>query len=296
MGEERRRLAEDGSENEGMYRPAKSSGRRRRQSYLRSSRSSREFSLLSSESQCSNSSSSYDDAESLYVSDAFDYVSGIVVPEIEEGTAEYHILFSGWLAICIITLLMQVLAVFVLIYYQRHPMECFDHPPNRLDWWILHISKSLSVFIAGCLLGKDIMDVVNYWMVSILMEPVFNKEVALSAISRMSFSFLVSIANIIMFEGMVSPASVWINMAALAFIGELSRGVVDQAKRGVFGISIAKGVTGVTYELTFAANYPWWFPVVQGSTMALMFLFICVSMVVVFMHPDPYCDEPVALF
>merc|ERR1719379_3198786 len=111
-----------------------------------------------------------------------------------------------------------------------------------MTWWTLHVSKALAVVVAGVLMGKDLMDAVNYCLVSCLIEGA-KGEVILTSIARFGLIVFIAVVNVVCFTYLDSPATVWINMTALGFITELSGGILDVAKRGLFGHWTAKTVT-----------------------------------------------------
>lgn len=166
-------------------------------------------------------------------------------------------------------------------------------PKYSYEWWLLHASKAVAIGTAGLLMSQEIMDCLNYTMVSILVEPHLNLEVCFVAFCRMSLSALIAVANVIIFGYLKYPATVWINMTALAFIGELGTGMLDVARRGVFGHHIQKTMTDVNFELTFVSEYPVWFPHVRSTAMAVAACFVAVFATMAFSAPDLVCDDVV---
>merc|ERR1719265_367155 len=149
----------------------------------------------------------------------------------------------------------------------------------------------MAIIVAGGLMSKDLMDIVNALMVSVLLESHCDIEVAWTCFMRFMMSIVVALAQLDMYRGMVSPASVWINMAALAFINELGMAVNDQGKKGVFGRHIRSALTDVNYNLTFSAEYPWWFPWCQVTSLTLLIIFIIVFSFLAYQAPDPLCEK-----
>merc|ERR1712187_920184 len=155
----------------------------------------------------------------------------------------------------------------------RHGLDyyagCFEEAPSPLRWWLLHVSKACAMIVAGVLMGKDVMDTVNYWMVSALLEAHRDYEVALSAVLRICLVATLVGSNILIFLRLTNPASVWINMTALGFIGGLSQEVLSVAKRGVFGHNISQTLNSLNFHLTFHLEYPPWFVWVRGAVLVL---------------------------
>lgn len=245
--------------------------------------------LLRQDYVSDNDEGSTDEDEDSAILRGCEMVQGISAPDIEEGASGYMTVTLGMLCIVIITLMFQLMIVLVLVYYGLAPSECYDNPPTAEQWWILHGSKAAAIIIAGLLMGKDFMDIVNYSMVTMLIEPKVDVEMVVVCILRFSLTVLIGLANLFMFEGMVSPFSVWINMAALVFVGELGAAVNDQIAKGVFGHDLRSTVTGLNYQLTFVSVYPWWIKYVQCGTIMFVAAFIMCSAMVVVMHGDPMC-------
>lgn len=226
-------------------------------------------------------------------------VHGIADLDIEEGAAGSGQITYGWLCVCILTFVLQVLVVLILISNAEDAGEgCFEHPHPRFTytWWLLHLSKGLAIGMAGVLMGTGLMDVVNYAMVSYLVEPRINWEVVILAAARMGLAALIAVANVVIFYYLKSPASVWINMTALAFIGELGTQMLDVARRGVFGHHIMKTMTSLNFELTFVQEYPKWFPAVRFIVLSIAMIFIAVCAGYAFLAPDFICADAVEKF
>jgi len=219
-------------------------------------------------------------------------VCGLQPPEIEEGADGYVSVTTGWLTICMTTLGLQLLIVCVMIKYgfSSQSEGCLPEPLVATEWWMLHGSKALAIGVSGALMGKDLMDTMNYWMCSELLEPHRNLEVAFSGGLRILLTTLIGVANVVIFMGMTSPASIWINMAALAFIGELGGAVLDIAKRGVFGHHISKVMTTLNFSLTFMTEYPWWFSWIHGMTLLSLFVFTSIFATIAMLLPDNVCQ------
>jgi len=144
-----------------------------------------------------------------------------------------------------------------------------------LKWWLtLVLSKGFATFVAGCLMGKDIMGTINYWMVSELVTDRIDCECTISALLRLVMVAGIGFANVIIYESTTSPSLVWINMSALAFINQLGEGVLGVAKHGMFGHHIAKVTTTLNYQLTFVQEYPTWFKYVRTTTLLVVFVFV----------------------
>jgi len=220
-----------------------------------------------------------------------EYVTGLQVPEIEEGGQGHCAATTGWVAICVFTLAMQVLIVAtLLIYGMEAGDDCIKEPLHPRKWYMLHVSKAAATLAAGMLMGKELMDIVNYWMVSELLLARPSIEVAVSATLRFILVFFVAAANVIIFMTLTSPAGVWINMTALSFVGELGEAILGVARRGVFGHHICKAVTSVNFSLNFMTDYPWWFSYARGLALAIAGLFIMIFAVTLFLMPDNVCN------
>jgi len=221
-------------------------------------------------------------------------VHGISEVEFHNGSLGHWYITAGWLAICISVFLLQILVVLILIQGAKDAGDgCFEHHMERYtyNWWLLHASKSVAIGTAGILMGQEIMDCLNYAMVSVLVEPHINYEVCFVTFSRMALSALIAYANVVIFGYLKFPATVWINMTALAFIGELGTGMLDVARRGVFGHNIMKTMTGLNFELTFVSEYPSWFPAVRFTAMFVACCFVGVFASMAFVAPDRDCHS-----
>jgi len=220
------------------------------------------------------------------IGDFNDTVTGIAVPEVESEGPGYKFVMRGWMIICCFTLFVQALIVVIMILYGvASGNDCIDEALPLGKWYMLHVSKAFATAIAGVLLGKELMDITNYWMVSMLLEAKTSKEVAVSAVSR-----------ILMIKGKgerretsFAPVDVWVNMTALGFIGELSESVLDVAKKGVFGHNINKAVGSINFALNFMTDYPWWFNYVRGVTLMSAVCFVGFFAFLLFVLPDNVC-------
>jgi len=224
------------------------------------------------------------------VDDFEENVTGLQVPEIEPEGRGLLLVTVGWVTICMVTLGVQVLIVGIMLMYGVEAGgDCIDEPLPPGKWYMLHISKAFATLAAGMLMGKELMDIVNYWMVSELLLTQTSKEVVVSAVLRILLILFIATANVIIFMTMNSPADVWINMTALGFISELSSAVLEIGKRGVFGHHIGKAVTSVNYSLNFMTDYPWWFDYARGITLTIAFAFIIVFALILYIVPDNVC-------
>jgi len=217
-------------------------------------------------------------------------VTGLAIPEIEPSGQ--RMVTVGWIFICVSTLAIQVLIVFIMVLYGIDSGDdCMKEPLTPTKWYMLHVSKATATLAAGALMGKELMDIVNYWMVSELLETKTSPEVVISAVLRISLILFIAMANVIIFMTMTSPADVWINMTALGFIGELSNAVLDIAKKGVFGHDIGKAVTSINFSLNFMTDYPWWFAWARGTALLIAAGFIGFFAFVLYILPDNVCLE-----
>eukprot|EP00929_Paragymnodinium_shiwhaense_P075983 TRINITY_DN3895_c0_g1_i1.p1 TRINITY_DN3895_c0_g1~~TRINITY_DN3895_c0_g1_i1.p1 ORF type:complete len:685 (+),score=180.04 TRINITY_DN3895_c0_g1_i1:152-2206(+) len=220
-----------------------------------------------------------------------DNVAGIVVPDIDGDPGSLYVVTKGWALVCYITFLLQFGIVYIMFRNGKDEgMGCVDHEQSPFSWWVLHASKFLAILTAGVLMGKDIMDAVNYWMVSQLLEPRMNFEVLFCFTLRILLALFLGWANVIVYNALSSPALVWINMSALSFINQMGEAVLAIAKRGVFGHSICKTMTSLNYQLTFRSVYPRWFHTVHTLTMFGCIAFSVVCAAVVFFYPLPLCE------
>jgi hypothetical protein len=224
-----------------------------------------------------------------------DNVHGITDLEVTEpGRPGYCAVAYAWPFICACTFVLQILIILILIQGAKDAGEgCLRKPLLMFsyEWWLLHMSKGLAIGVAGILMGQELMDVVNYSMVSCLVEPHINWEIVLVAFARVSLSMLIAFANVRIFSYLKHAVSVWINMTALAFIGELGTGMLEVAKRGVFGHTLMKTITNLNFELTFVHQYPAWFPLVRLTVLALAMTFIGFFAVYAFVSPDVVCKD-----
>lgn len=219
-------------------------------------------------------------------------VTGLAVPEIEQGGHSRTVVTAGWIAICILTLGIQVLIVFIMMLYGIEAGDdCIKEslPPGK--WYMLHVSKAAATLAAGMLMGKELMDIVNYWMVSELLETKTSIEVVVTGVLRIALILFIAMANVTIFMTMTSPADVWINMTALGFIGELSSAILDIGKKGVFGHDISKATTSINFSLNFMTDYPWWFNWARGFALIIAFAFIGFFAFLLFIMPDNICLE-----
>merc|ERR1712110_362040 len=112
----------------------------------------------------------------------------------------------------------------------------------------------------------------NYCMVSYLLEPHISLEVISSTFLRILLILINLAANVFLFLSDIDPGFIWMNMAALSFVSALGADMLEIAKRGVFGHHICKAVTAINFELTFAHEYPKWFPVVSSAALSASFV------------------------
>jgi len=218
-------------------------------------------------------------------------VMGLVVPDVEEGTTAHSKLVYGWGGICSVTFFVQTVVLFIMLGngLDMGQGECFEHPPSFSTWFLLHTSKALAMLVAGTLMGKELMDIANYWMVAELLMPNRCVEVMFTAVLRVLMNITLIGANIVIFLSLTNPAEVWLNMTALAFIASLGADVLDVAKSGVFGHHIAKMTTTVNFQLTFVSEYPHWFAYVRTVTTTVMAAIVVSFAYITFTSADPMC-------
>jgi len=218
-----------------------------------------------------------------------DNVTGIVEPEISQDGQGYFQVTTLWLGICMVTMFLQLLVIVVMLSHGSGAGDCLEKPLTLDAWLFLHGSKACAMCVVGMLLAKDLMDTINYWMISQLLETEQNLEVVISAGVRGMLTVLVAAANVILYRNETSPANVWINMTALGFINELSQYVVTVAKNGVFGHPISKTLTTLNFQLTFVSEYPAWFTYVRNATLTICFGAIALLSIAALLLPDAQC-------
>jgi len=245
--------------------------------------------------EASLSEEGYDSDVSMDRKLATDNVTGIVVPEVEEGSGGYRKLMMGWVALCGATFCIQLLVLLIMMEQGLDMGECFTEPPDLHRWLLLHVSKALAMVVAGALMGQELMNVVNYWMVAELLFPRRDLEVTITAVMRVLMSFVVVGANVVIFLHLTNPASVWVNMSALGFIVSLGSDALSVSKSGVFGHHISKTITTLNFQLNFVSHYPAWFIYVRGMTIALSAAVVGVFAMVSYVSPDAMCPpDPAA--
>lgn len=200
-----------------------------------------------------------------------DVVSGISVPEVSEGGLGYNKVTYGWLAVCLLTMFTQVLAVVVLLRHSLHRADiCRDKPADPSQKLTLRLAKGCATFVAGTLMGKELMDTVNYVMVSELLIG-HSPESLLSAATRLLTVILIACANVMSFTCSDDATDVFMNMTALSFLGDLGTFGLDVAKRGVLGHYIGKTMTEINFSISILEVYPEWFRTIR--TLAVFFQF-----------------------
>merc|ERR1739845_137451 len=107
----------------------------------------------------------------------------------------------------------------------------------------------------------------------------------MTAILRICLVVTIVGSNILIFLHLTNPASVWINMTALAFIAGLSQEVLSVAKRGVFGHDISQTLNSLNFQLTFHVEYPAWFVWVRGAVLLMSVSVITLFAVIVYISP-----------
>jgi len=240
--------------------------------------------------QGADSSDEDSDREAMMELSHFENVQGLMLPEVEKGEKGYLAATKGWLSICAVTTLVQWLILAVMLSHGLHSDECFHRPPTPFKWWLLHLSKALAMAMTGVLMGKEIMGILNYYLVSELLEPRRSAEVVATAMAQGGLTILLVAANVFIFMGLTNPVDVWTNMAALGFIASLDAEVLAAAKGGMLGHDIAKSLTPLNYQLSFMSYYPAWFGYVRGLAVVCVTCFIACFSAVVFVMPDPVCE------
>lgn len=207
----------------------------------------------------------WSDAEFIHLAD--ENVTGLAVPEIAEGSSAHRKVVCHSMCICVGTFVLQLVVLLIMLENARSMSgDCLKHPLSVSQWWNLHVSKALALAVTGMMMGKDLMDTANYWMVAELLMPIRSLEVTVTAIGRVSMTFVIVSATMFMFWNLTSPVDVWLNMTALGFISSLGADVLDVIRRGLFGHSMAKATTKLNFELTFMTQYPPWFATIHKIT------------------------------
>lgn len=235
--------------------------------------------------------------ESPYVAIAeacmqFKNVSGINVPDVEPGEPGYCKVTVGWMLVCMFTLFVQLLILYVMTRTYASLEHCLTATPYvDMDWWLIHVSRMLAMFVSGSIMTKDFMDIVNYWMVSLLLEPTCSLEVAVTALLRILLRVGLAVAHIVLFMSYTDPGFLWVNMAALDLVASLGQDMLEIAKRGVLGHDICKAVTGLSFTLTLVHEYPRWFLYVRDLTLSTCIVGVTILAIALFMMQDPPCEE-----
>lgn len=221
-----------------------------------------------------------------------DNVTGLVLPDMETGGAGWFAVNEGLLSLCLMTSVTQVFVVSLLIYYGLTTGSCLSpfHPMTHIDWFILHFSKAAATVSAGFFMGKDLMELSNYLMTSILLDIHIRPDVLTIAFLRVMFTISIGIANLVMFIGLTSPFEVWINLTALGFVSEMGSHMLEVAKRGFFGHHISKATCQTNFKLNFMQEYPRWFGIAQFVTITLGIGFSACFGTLLFFAPDIYSD------
>lgn len=158
-------------------------------------------------------------------------------------------------------------------------------------WWVLHVSKFVALCTAGVLTGKELMDTVNFCLVSRLIERGANCEVACTALLRTSVNIFILVLQTKMYVDCAEAGDVWVNMTALGFIAGLNAQVLDIAKSGAFGHHIAKTMTAMNFQLTFLVQYPGWFKHVRNFTIGTLTVLVGLMCTYTFVTPDEICES-----
>lgn len=236
------------------------------------------------------SDSESEEEESLQ--DFDELATGLVVPEIYEGGPGYLSVTAGWVGVCICVMCIQVLIVCVIISHSYESgTTCLDPGSAGVDtvFSILHVAKFAAVLVAGPTMGKELLDTINFVMVSGLLEPGRGWETLISAFVRFLTILLIGVANVMMFIASSDASDVFMNMTALTFIGEMGCFGLDFAKRGVFGHYISKSVTELNFTLNLVSEYPWWFNRVYSISILFTAGFTLTFGALVLIIREPMC-------
>jgi len=222
-----------------------------------------------------------------------DLVSGIALPAVPEQGCGYYKVTVGWLVVCLLTMGTQLLIVGVIIRASvRDADACFTGDLDVADRMNLRLSKVTGVIVAGTIMGRELMDTVNYGMIGELLESGRGLETLASLLIRCTTIVLIALANVLTFMNAHTAADVFMNMTSLSFIGDLGYFGLDVAKRGVLGHHIMKTMTGLNFTISLVSVYPWWFQSVHNSAVIFTSAFILVSsLILLFVMEVPVCNE-----
>lgn len=224
----------------------------------------------------------------------FDHVTGIAVPEIRPGGPGYFKVVYGIIAICLATFAIQFVS---LAFMLRSGVDvgstdgCFETPPGAVRWWSLHLSKLLAMCVAGTLMGKDLLNVINYWMAAKILMPNHMWEATFTAFVRIGMRIVIVAVNVVIFLTLTNAADVWMNMTALDFVATLCDDMLVVIRSGVFGHDLAQAAIPLSFQLTFVSTYPRWFKPMRNLALLVSFCMVAVFAVVTFQIPDRICEE-----
>lgn len=219
-------------------------------------------------------------------------VSGIALPEVPKGSLAFYKITFGWVAVCIFTFLVQVVALGLMM---RAGIDlsgggsCFKEAPPPVKWWCLHLSKALAMVIAGVSMCKDLLNITNYWMAARLLIPHHVWEVTFTTIIRVGLRVWIVACLINIFLKLTNSTDVWLNFTALDFICCFSEDMLTVAKSGVWGHDLSQAVGGLNYSLGFTNQYPKWFAPVRNFVLIGGFTVVSYFIYVTWTSPDAIC-------
>lgn len=222
-------------------------------------------------------------------------VSGLVIPEVLPGGHGYCEVTIGWGFVCVCVMCIQLLIVIVIITHSFSAgSDCVD-PAEAEEvskpLTVLHVAKFSAVLVAGPTMGKELMDTLNFVMISGLLEENRSWETFFAAAVRFLTILLIGVANVMMFISTTDAADVFMNMTALTFIGEMGCFGLDFAKRGVFGTYISKTMTELNFQLNLVSKYPWWFNGIRNVTLFFTAFFTVAFCGLILFVREPVCSE-----
>merc|ERR1712187_311978 len=98
----------------------------------------------------------------------------------------------------------------------------------------LYISKAMAIVVAVCTYGNEVLDTLNYYMVSELLKEQKDWHCC-SAVFRVFVSSVTLFVTSLVLYHADDAMDIWTNMAAFGFVLALGELTLKLAKSGVFG-------------------------------------------------------------